>query len=306
MTMKLVLCSFAALAVLGTSCSESKTFSGTPASAESPKKTLNAEPAKPVPVPVTLQLVLPSNEIRSGLKTLQASVVISGMTKSKVIWKIESPVGIDAGSIDANGLYTSPAVLAAEEEVTISASLADEPSIQDSDKVKVVPADQIFVGCAAGSQIFPIVAEVFKLPSNTQKLPDFSTIQADKSTTVCMDQYHVPVRNFNDGFPGVPELREWFALHTTGKIMIPNAGLYKFRLKSDDGSVLYIDSKIVVNNDGQHSPKPVDGSLELTAGAHEMVLDYFQGPADQIALELFWQVPGSTEWIIVPSNVFQK
>jgi hypothetical protein len=121
-----------------------------------------------------------------------------------------------------------------------------------------------------------------------------------------MDQYNVPVRNFNDGFPGVPDLSEWFALHTTGKILIPTSGTYLFRLKSDDGSILTIDGNVVVNNDGQHSPRPLDGRVELSQGVHDLVLDYFQGPADQIALELFWQTPGSSDFVIVPTSAFQK
>lgn len=289
------------LALLQTACSETSNFKG------SPKSTApQAIDAEPEVAPLTLQVVLPAKEIRSGGKTLQATAIISGDSKSKILWRVDGPEGIDLGKINSNGLYTSPAKLDAETHVKIVAALADDIKVTDSDEVKVIPAEQIFVGCSSGSQIFPIVAEVFKLPPNTQQLPDFAAIQSDKSTTVCMDQYNVPVRNFNDGFPGVPDLSEWFALHTTGKIIIPTAGTYLFRLKSDDGSILAIDGSIVVNNDGQHSPRPVDGSVVLSQGVHDLVLDYFQGPADQIALELFWQTPGTNDFVIVPPSAFQK
>lgn len=306
MIMKNLFSSLVALAVLGSGCSETSTFKGQPQMGTAAKKAADAKPAPAVPAPVTLQLLLPSSEIRSGSKTLQASVNITGSTESKVAWSVEGPAGVDVGSIDSNGLYTSPATLAAEAEIKIAASLIDEPSIQDSDRVKVIPAEQIFVGCSMGSSIFPIVAEVYKLPVNTQELPDFSMIQGDKSTTVCMDQYNVPVRNFNEGFPGVPDLLEWFALHTTAKITVPTAGYYNFRLNSDDGAILYIDGKVVLNNDGQHSPWSIEGGVDLTAGSHDLVLDYFQGPADQIALELFWQVPDSPDFTVVPASAFQN
>lgn len=42
----------------------------------------------------------------------------------------------------------------------------------------------------------------------------------------------------------------------TGKIYLPVAGLWRFGLNSDDGSLLYIDGAIVVNNDGVCCPPP--------------------------------------------------
>ena len=40
-------------------------------------------------------------------------------------------------------------------------------------------------------------------------------------------------------------------------------GVYRFHLSSDDGSVLWIDGKKVVDNDGVHAPKSASGVLRL-------------------------------------------
>lgn len=286
---------------LGLSCAENTKFKGTPDAGSAPK----AADVEPAPDP-TVEVSVPVNEIRSGKKTLQAKALVKNSEKKTVTWTLEGPEGVDLGSIDKKGLYTSPESLKEDMDVVIKATLASNTKIFDSKTIKVIPAEKIFVGCTAGSQVFPIKADVYRLPKDTQKLPDFDTVASDKISTVCMDQYNVPERSFNDGFPGVEGLNEWFALHTSGKLKITVPGDYNFRLNSDDGSMLYIDGKTVVDNNGLHSPSAREGSITLTAGTHDFILDYYQGPADRIALELFWQVPGSTEFITVPSNAFEQ
>ncbi|RYZ64512.1 MAG: hypothetical protein EOP09_15830 [Proteobacteria bacterium] len=300
MSSKYFLLSASALLLLSTSCSDPRSFQGSTPAGAAKSDDLKVEKVTP-----TLQIVLPNHEIRSAAE-LQATVVVSGAKSSKVIWTLEGPAGIDLGTIDENGLYKSPVKLADAIEVTIVAKLSEDLSVMDSDTVSVIPDNQIFVACEQGNQIFPITAEVYRLPTDTKMLPDFTMIEGDKSTTVCMDQFNVPVRNFNDGFPGVTDLTEWFALHTAGRIILPKSGKYSFRLNSDDGSIFYVDGTTIVNNDKTHSPKAVEGSAELKAGTHDFVLDYFQGPADKIALELFWKIPGTTEFVVIPPTAFTR
>ncbi|MBC7533279.1 MAG: hypothetical protein H7318_17040, partial [Oligoflexus sp.] len=46
--------------------------------------------------------------------------------------------------------------------------------------------------------------------------------------------------------------------------------------------------------------------VTLTAGVHKMNLQYFQGPAYEIALELLWTPPGATEGYIPPALVTRQ
>ena len=46
---------------------------------------------------------------------------------------------------------------------------------------------------------------------------------------------------------------------------------------SDDGSMLYVDGKLVVNNDGIHAPQTRTGKAKLKKGVHAVVLGFFQG-----------------------------
>ena len=55
-----------------------------------------------------------------------------------------------------------------------------------------------------------------------------------------------------------------FAMRWRGEITIPSDGDYSFRTTSDDGSMLFIDRQLVVDNDGLHGPfYVVDGTTHL-------------------------------------------
>lgn len=62
-----------------------------------------------------------------------------------------------------------------------------------------------------------------------------------------------------------------------GRFRATAGGLHTFTLASDDGSVLYVDGQLVVDNAFFQATTARSGSLELTPGEHEVVLAYFQG-----------------------------
>ena len=73
------------------------------------------------------------------------------------------------------------------------------------------------------------------------------------------------------------------------------AGEWTFRVSSDDGVKLYIDGKLVLDNDGVHPPKVKSGKVNLSKGDHDMVLEYFQGPRYHINLQLYATPPRGEE-----------
>jgi hypothetical protein len=68
-----------------------------------------------------------------------------------------------------------------------------------------------------------------------------------------------------------------------------------YYLPSDDGSRLFIDHKLVVDDDGVHSESSVAGAADLSAGRHMIEVQYFQGPATEVALQLWCTRPGGGE-----------
>jgi Type I phosphodiesterase / nucleotide pyrophosphatase/PA14 domain/Fn3 associated len=60
-----------------------------------------------------------------------------------------------------------------------------------------------------------------------------------------------------------------------GFIEIPAQRSWTFKTASDDGSKLYIDGKVVVDNDTTHGIIEAAGSVELAQGAHAIRVEYF-------------------------------
>lgn len=72
------------------------------------------------------------------------------------------------------------------------------------------------------------------------------------------------------------DAKDYFAFEFKAYIKIPEKGVYRFYTNSDDGSRLYIDGQLIVDNDGSHSLKRVDGKVALEAGYHEIVVRYLE------------------------------
>ncbi len=117
---------------------------------------------------------------------------------------------------------------------------------------------------------------------------------------------NVSPRNYKEGFPtpNVESVVDNFAIRFRGKIAIETPGTYTFALNSDDGSKLYINQNLVVDNDGVHLPRYVQGNIELTAGMHHIEIHYFQGQPYQIALQWFYQPPNGEEQIVPPDMIY--
>jgi mono/diheme cytochrome c family protein len=88
----------------------------------------------------------------------------------------------------------------------------------------------------------------------------------------------------------VAERKNDFALRFHGVITVPKDGEYQFYTKSDDGSRLFIDDKLVVDNGGIHPDQERNGKITLNAGDHTIRVLYFDG-GGQTALKASWKGP---------------
>jgi polar amino acid transport system substrate-binding protein len=79
---------------------------------------------------------------------------------------------------------------------------------------------------------------------------------------------------------------EWFAIDYNGSFWIDVPGNYRFRLASDDGSKLFINNTLLINNDGLHPTVTKEAALYLEQGVHHIQVQYYQGPRTEVALVL--------------------
>ncbi len=104
----------------------------------------------------------------------------------------------------------------------------------------------------------------------------------------------------------VARLEDHFAFIFKGYIKVDEKGVYEFMTKSDDGSVLFIDGDLVVDNDGSHAAIMASGRVALDKGIHSFELKYLEDYEGH-ELEWGWKVPGSDKFTEVPAEkIFRK
>jgi len=123
-----------------------------------------------------------------------------------------------------------------------------------------------------------LVGEYFA-NSDLSGAPAFSVIDRNPSTETMRQRW--------DGV-----LPERFSVRWTGFITVGRSGLYNFATASDDGSQLFIDNRVVVDNGGLHGLTSRSGAIELDSGSHRVELRYVQFAAVS-ALDWSWGREGA-------------
>ncbi|MEM9016870.1 MAG: PA14 domain-containing protein, partial [Verrucomicrobiota bacterium] len=115
---------------------------------------------------------------------------------------------------------------------------------------------------APGGGIPGLYYEYFNV--ELEQVPDFSKLTPDKTGTIA--DFDLSPRTRDDAF----------AFRFFGDIAIAQSGDYTFSVTSDDGSRLWIDGQLVVNNDGLHGDETKSGTINLSAGSHVIEVAYFE------------------------------
>lgn len=79
-----------------------------------------------------------------------------------------------------------------------------------------------------------------------------------------------------------------FGSQSSGNLSVAVAGSYLLGLNSDDGSSLYIDGGLVIDNGGAHGPTLRTSLVTLTAGLHSFQVNFWEdfGGASGVDLNL--------------------
>ena len=94
------------------------------------------------------------------------------------------------------------------------------------------------------------------------------------------------------GFDLSPRLRnDDFGFRFTTCLRVPESGEYTISTRSDDGSQLWLDGSLVVDNDGLHAAQTVTAQRTLAAGIHPMAVTFFERGGAEV-LEVTWSGPG--------------
>ena len=124
-------------------------------------------------------------------------------------------------------------------------------------------------------------------------LPDFTKLKAVKTGTLA---------NFDLSPRTQPEC---FGLEYTCYVRIPHDGVYSFFVGSDDGSRLFVDKKLLIDNDGLHGMIEKKGVAALSAGLHPVMVQYFQKSGGR-DLKVSLEGPDSEKQAIPESWLYMK
>jgi hypothetical protein len=91
----------------------------------------------------------------------------------------------------------------------------------------------------------------------------------------------------NTGYAWHPYGLGDFGADILGNIVVASNGSYIFSLSSDDGSMLYIDGSLVIDNGDAHSPLFTSGSVSLSAGIHPIQVQFYEDFGGPSGVDLY-------------------
>jgi hypothetical protein len=142
-----------------------------------------------------------------------------------------------------------------------------------------------------------LLVRLYDIGVDVPSLPELAPDQKPNVVLV------VPTLDLRSDRRDFEPLENRFLTEVVGVLTVDKAGTYRFRLLSDDGSKLWLDRKLLIDNDGLHGPTPKDSEpIDLIAGPHKLHVWHLQaGGGAQLTLQ--WQAPGAAgdKWDAIPA-----
>jgi hypothetical protein len=146
-------------------------------------------------------------------------------------------------------------------------------------------------------------------PSSVLPLPNRGALHSWHAHQYVVD-FAVEKLDFFRGFGGcwLPPDHLWywesqictqFAFLYDGVIDVTTAGHYAWEIGSDDGSQLFIDGVLLIDNDGLHPHQDMDRTIAMDVGEHWVRMAMFQNTG-QSSATIRYRVPGSSAWVVPP------
>ena len=160
--------------------------------------------------------------------------------------------------------------------------------------------------CSAsnGEETFGLLAEYFDnqgLSYNSSFMPDLT----NRTANHIRSESNIDQSSVNSPWPGLDSrFQDYFSARHTGVMTIPESGNWTIYSNADDGTMIWIDDALVVNNSGVHSMREVSSTVYLDQGEHRFRSEFFEqgGWAGHI---LSWEGPNQSKQTI-PASAFTR
>ncbi len=202
-----------------------------------------------------------------------------------------------------------------EVRYTLDGSKPTASSALARGRIRIVRTTEITAQCFRdGKPVSPVARKTFKrvspLPAinvtNIDSGVAYSYFTGSWKTLPVFDQLKATRTGIVKNFDLAPRTEpNNFSFEYTGYVLVPRDGMYTFFTDSDDGSRLYVDTTLVVNNDGEHGMVERKGAIPLGKGLHALKVDYFQSAGD-IGLRVSMKGPEMRQLAIPDSMLFHQ
>jgi hypothetical protein len=146
-----------------------------------------------------------------------------------------------------------------------------------------------------------LIAEFFNIG---KPMEEFPTVTVERKPDLRRIDRQINYEQTSDTFPGT-NMADHFYVRWTGKIKIPRDGKYTLFTESDDGSRLWIDGKVVVDNGGLHAMEEKSGDVDLKAGEHDIKVELFENDGN-VGCKLSWESQGTAKEILPEGALIHK
>jgi beta-glucosidase len=179
-----------------------------------------------------------------------------------------------------------------------SSTVAPWISVSPYEGMTKIIGDKVKFSYAEGSHIDPFIPTM--LPGKYLLASDGKTPGLQGEFYNNMEWKGLPVLtridssinfNYGGGSPDPKLPKDNFTIRWTGKLIGPVTGKVRLSIGSDDGSLLYINGKLVIDNGGDHGEQFVSGEMQMEAGKlYDIRIDFFEHGGDAV-MKLGWQDP---------------
>ncbi len=224
---------------------------------------------------------------------------LSWLDQTETLYRVPAPIGVTDTTINVNGSYTfnlKPSVIGAKIYYTIDDHQPSEITMPYTQSFEVkVPKGEYrpvkFIEITPSGKRSAVTTTILR---NVDPLKATSAIGNLKQGGL---RYHYVPGNFNlsteidtslatqrgvvpaISYLKIPKRAREFGVVFTGYINVNENANFEFSISSDDGSRLYIDDELIIDNDGNHARWEKSAGVELQAGLHKIKVSYFDvGP----------------------------
>lgn len=145
------------------------------------------------------------------------------------------------------------------------------------------------------------IVHIYKLPEGIMALEGFKPSGQPHYVGRVHAIHALNSKDFADP-DGKLALENNFYVEFQGYLNIKKSDNYLFKLTSDDGSRLFIDEKLIVDNDGLHGYDPLEGEIALSAGKHPYKISFFQAGGGK-AVSLHYLKHGGSKFELVDGSM---